>query len=101
EVRPAPLVLGRKAQTEDHVDQGIDNGACNERIGGTQHATDELGEEAYPAHAAEHGLTEDSAGDTAPQPAQPMQGPDAQHVVELPLRTGDSPEAADEEDAGH
>ena len=77
----------------------IDDETSDRRIGSTHHAADELRPEAHAAHAAEHRQPEDAAGDAAPQPAQAMQRPYAEHVVELPLGIGRRLEGVDEDRA--
>src|SRR5262249_36312300 len=52
------------------------------------------------AYAAERNEPEDSAGDTAPQTAQTVQRPYAQHIVDLPL-VGRDLEHLHEDDARH
>ena len=85
EVGAAALVVGAEPEAEQHVDDAVDDEAGERTEGRAHQAADQLRGEGDAAQAAERLQAEDAAGDAAPQPAQSVQGPHAQHVVELPL----------------
>src|SRR5690348_17303317 len=99
EVRAAALLFVGQADADGALDDGVDDAAGREGVGGDDDRAENLNDRRDAAHAAESFEPKDAAGDAAPQAAEAVQGPDAEHVVDLEPLLGDV-EAFDEDHAG-
>src|SRR3546814_8079981 len=77
--------LGREAYADVSAEQAIDGKACDQRIGRARQRAEKLAPKGDAADAAKACQPEDAAGDAAPEAANAMQRPDAEHVVDLEL----------------
>ncbi len=89
EVRPPELVLGIEPDADRRLERAVDREPPGEREHDARAGADHLGRETDPAHAAQRRLAENAAGDPAPGPAQAVERPDAEHVVDLETVLGE------------
>src|SRR5450830_1786154 len=79
------LLFLRQAQAQCDLEQAIDHQTANSRPSHAHGSADQLGAQAHAAQAPQGLAAEQAGGHAAPGAAQAVQGPDTQHVIDLPF----------------
>src|SRR3569623_1115084 len=89
-----------QTQTERGLQSAIDDTAARQCDQHAKSGTKKLRQQAHSAESAQRRTAENARGNAAPHAAQAVQGPHAEHVVDLPFVLGES-EGPDEQRPSH
>jgi hypothetical protein len=91
EVGPIEFFFRVQAQANTGLQGAINRHATQQGDGNSRQGADQLRGETHATEAPQGLQAEYAGGNAAPSPAKPMQGPDTEHVIDLPfvLRDGE------------